>query len=198
MDSLGPAILAALSFFNTLIGSLVLLAFMGVLMIFSLILLSRSRKKQAAKATVDDKMIEPSIEPAVDEAGPAISETAEEDMTVLATSAVGASADHAGDSGALASDSTAANSDASNIEAAAPAGFSFFRRKKSSKPKVASTDSTDVADLPEMVETPALHAVEQEMLATRQLYLNGHISKDVYVAETRALYARAKAENPTP
>ena len=198
MDSLGPAILAALSFFNTLIGSLVLLAFMGVLMILSLILLSRSRKKQAAKVTVDDEMIETSIEPAVDEAGPAIPETAEEDMTVLATSAVDASADDAGDSGALASDSMAANSDASNIEAAAPAGFSFFRRKKSSKPKVASADATDVADLPEMVETPALHAVEQEMLATRQLYLNGHISKDVYVAETRALYARAKAENPTP
>lgn len=198
MDSVGPAILAALSFFNTLIGSLVLLAFMGVLMILSLILLSRSRKKQAAKAAADDKMIEPSIEPAVDDAVPAISETAEEDMTILAASAVDAVADDAGDKGSPASDSAAVTSDASNVEAAAPAGFSFFRRKKSSNSKVASTDATDVADLPEMVETPALHAVEQEMLATRQLYLNGHISKDVYVAETRALYARAKAENPTP
>ena len=38
----------------------------------------------------------------------------------------------------------------------------------------------------------ALAAIEQEMLATRQLYLDGVISKDVYVAETRNLYGKAQ------
>ena len=39
----------------------------------------------------------------------------------------------------------------------------------------------------------ALAAIEQEMLATKQLFSDGHILKDVYVAETRRLYGKAKA-----
>jgi hypothetical protein len=31
------------------------------------------------------------------------------------------------------------------------------------------------------------------MLATRQLYLDGMISKEVYVSETRALYSKAQS-----
>jgi len=38
-----------------------------------------------------------------------------------------------------------------------------------------------------------LTAIEQEMLALRELYQNEQISRDVYVAETRALYAEAQA-----
>ena len=38
----------------------------------------------------------------------------------------------------------------------------------------------------------ALAAIEQEMLAIRQLFADGHILKDVYVAETRRLYGKAK------
>ena len=38
-----------------------------------------------------------------------------------------------------------------------------------------------------------LIGLEQEMLATRQLYLDGMISKEVYVSETRALYSKAQS-----
>ena len=39
----------------------------------------------------------------------------------------------------------------------------------------------------------ALAAIEQEMLAVKQLFSDGHILKDIYVAETRRLYGKAKA-----
>ena len=38
-----------------------------------------------------------------------------------------------------------------------------------------------------------LLGLEQEMLATRQLYLDGLITKEVYVTETRALYDKAQS-----
>ncbi len=63
-------------------------------------------------------------------------------------------------------------------------GFVFHRRKV----KNASNSSQIVEADPEV----ALAAIEQEMLATRQLYLDGVISRDVYVAETRNLYAKAQ------
>ena len=59
-------------------------------------------------------------------------------------------------------------------------GFSFFR-------KVQNTDDGDLD------EDPVLVAIEQEMLAIRSLYTNGQIIKDVYVSETRRLYAKAQA-----
>ena len=57
-------------------------------------------------------------------------------------------------------------------------GFQFFKRNGAEK-----TQSDEDA---------ALAAIEQEMLAIRQLFADGHILKDVYVAETRRLYGRAK------
>ena len=57
-------------------------------------------------------------------------------------------------------------------------GFQFFKRNGAEK-----TQSDDDA---------ALAAIEQEMLAIRQLFADGHILKDVYVAETRRLYGKAK------
>ena len=57
-------------------------------------------------------------------------------------------------------------------------GFQFFKRNGAEK-----TECDDDA---------ALAAVEQEMLAIRQLFADGHILKDVYVAETRRLYGKAK------
>ena len=59
-------------------------------------------------------------------------------------------------------------------------GFSFFKK------------SFD-ADIGETGESPALVAIEQEMLAVRRLYMGGHVIKDVYVSETRRLYAEAQA-----
>ncbi len=59
-------------------------------------------------------------------------------------------------------------------------GFSFFKKSQD-------------ADIGETDEAPALVAIEQEMLAIRRLYTGGHVIKDVYVSETRRLYAEAQA-----
>ena len=57
-------------------------------------------------------------------------------------------------------------------------GFQFFKRNGAE-----TTPGDDDA---------ALAAIEQEMLTIRQLFVDGHILKDVYVAETRRLYDKAK------
>ena len=59
-------------------------------------------------------------------------------------------------------------------------GFSFFKKAQDAEPG-------------ETGEDPTLVAIEQEMLAVRRLYANGHVIKDVYVSETRRLYAEAQA-----
>ncbi len=63
-------------------------------------------------------------------------------------------------------------------------GFQFFKKRV----KVDAGDGgvTDPED------DVFLLGLEQEMLATRQLYLDGLISKEVYVTETRALYDKAQ------
>ena len=68
----------------------------------------------------------------------------------------------------------------SDGEAKTEDGFSFFKK------------SFD-AEIGETGESPALVAIEQEMLAVRRLYMGGHVIKDVYVSETRRLYAEAQA-----
>jgi hypothetical protein len=101
---------------------------------------------------------------------------------------------------------------ADNAEAQ-PTGFTFFKRNsKSSDANVGATQPAskdagagitavdEVApaaaqgNLTANLEDDAFLAVlEQEMLATRQLYLDGVISKEVYVSETRALYSKAQS-----
>ena len=46
--------------------------------------------------------------------------------------------------------------------------------------------------MPVSDDNAALVAIEQEMLAVRQLFTDGHIIQEVYVAETRRLYSKAK------
>ena len=73
----------------------------------------------------------------------------------------------------------AVKADAANAaKARTEDGFQFFKRNGGEK-----TQNDDDA---------ALAAIEQEMLAIRQLFADGHILKDVYVAETRRLYGKAK------
>ena len=68
----------------------------------------------------------------------------------------------------------------------APAGgFRFFKRKS----KAAGDDATSQS----VEDDVFLLGLEQEMLATRQLYLDGLITKEVYVTETRALYGKAQS-----
>ena len=87
---------------------------------------------------------------------------------------------------------TADDADSGSSEAAVPApatgegsGFRFFKRKGRG---VASKPSGDDPE-----DDVFLLGLEQEMLATRQLYLDGLISKEVYVTETRALYDKAQS-----
>ena len=63
-------------------------------------------------------------------------------------------------------------------------GFSFFKKEQNTE-----TEETG--------EDGALVAIEQEMLAVRRLYEGGHVIKDVYVSETRRLYAKAQSVNDT-
>ena len=63
-------------------------------------------------------------------------------------------------------------------EAFSEDGFQFFKR---------TGEETGQCD-----DDLALVAIEQEMLAIKQLFADGHILKDVYVAETRRLYGKAK------
>ena len=58
-------------------------------------------------------------------------------------------------------------------------GFSFFKKDLDAGSEAAGEDG-------------ALRAIEQEMLAVRQLYSNGHLIKEVYVSETRRLYQKAQ------
>ena len=68
---------------------------------------------------------------------------------------------------------------ANDSETEAADGFSFFKKAQD-------------AETVETGEDPALVAIEQEMLAVRRLYTGGHVLKDVYVSETRRLYAEAQ------
>ena len=64
-------------------------------------------------------------------------------------------------------------------------GFRFFKRKPKASPDAEAATSPD--------DDVFLLGLEQEMLATRQLYLDGLITKEVYVTETRALYDKAQS-----
>ena len=81
-------------------------------------------------------------------------------------------------------------------------GFTFFKRKSSNRDCGAAPlsdtssgegDYTSNNTSTALGDDDVLAGLEQEMLATRQLYLDGTISKEVYVSETRALYQKAKS-----
>ena len=80
-------------------------------------------------------------------------------------------------------------------------GFTFFKRKSSTRECAAAPlsnassceeDYTSNNASTALGDDHVLAGLEQEMLATRQFYLDGTISKEVYVSETRALYQKAK------
>lgn len=94
----------------------------------------------------------------------------------------------------------AAEMDPAENTEAQPTGFTFFKRKSAAtEPRSApahdmssggDANGADAADA--AGDDAVLAGLEQEMLATRQLYLDGMISKEVYVSETRALYQKAQ------
>ena len=69
-----------------------------------------------------------------------------------------------------------------------PTGFRFFKRKTKRDDEQPVGEDAASAD-----DDIYLLGLEQEMLATRQLYLDGLITKEVYVTETRALYDKAQS-----
>ena len=165
-----------------------LLVLLALLCVWLLIRLRRARLAKAADAafspdiTFDDisaeaaasqprMEAEPEIEPGLEpgRAAPA----AHNDVAAQAASALEAAAGEA-----------KTPSDGERGEA--PAGsFRFFMRK----PKVAADGSSSQS----VEDDVFLLGLEQEMLATRQLYLDGLITKEVYVTETRALYDKAQS-----
>ena len=71
-----------------------------------------------------------------------------------------------------------------HVESTHKQGFHFFKKtnRDGSRSKANGNIEDDVY----------LLGIEQEMLATRQLYLDGLISKEVYIAETRSLFQKAQ------
>ena len=63
-------------------------------------------------------------------------------------------------------------------------GFKLFKRKKSAGKSQKSKNNTE--------NVTRLVDIEQEMLAIRELFRTGQISRSVYVAETKALYETAR------
>ena len=169
-----------------------LLVLLALLCVWLLIRLRRARLAKAADAafspdiTFDDisaeaaasqprmeaePEIEPKIEPGLEPGRAA--HAAHNDVAAQAASAPEAAAGEA-----------KTPSDGERGEA--PAGsFRFFMRK----PKVAADGSSSQS----VEDDVFLLGLEQEMLATRQLYLDGLITKEVYVTETRALYDKAQS-----
>lgn len=106
----------------------------------------------------------------------------------------GAQADQAKNEVAISEASDDASDGASDDNAGTAVDGFVFHRRKSKQSREASAIAVEASG--EEGSTgdaeSALITIEQEMLATRQLYLDGVISKDVYVAETRALYGKAQ------
>ncbi len=71
-----------------------------------------------------------------------------------------------------------------HFESTQKQGFHFF--KKTNRDGLRSKANGNIED------DVYLLGIEQEMLATRQLYLDGLISKEVYIAETRSLFQKAQ------
>ena len=73
-------------------------------------------------------------------------------------------------------------------------GFKLMKRqRKKSKDKNSDAPRSDSAsqdDLARLVD------IEQEMLAIREMFRQGEISRSVYVAETKALYETARLVKP--
>ena len=148
------------------------LAGLGVVIILLLFLVAQSQSKRNQKRNAA-KLAEPMVlseKVRVTDSEPSVAPTKEANEQELA-----------------ANDAAAAGN-AADFKNAVPVatldGFVFHHRKSKKSVAEANLHHED----PERV----LVAIEQEMLATRQLYLDGVISKEVYVSETRALYGKAQ------
>ena len=162
-----------------------LLMLLALLLMWLLVLMRRARLAKEGAATPAPEMTfsEVSAEaaaaaaPGAEDEASAERETEKAAVPQVAAEAAPESADDAVAGGSEAAVPAPATGEGS--------GFRFFKRKGRG---VASKPSGDDPE-----DDVFLLGLEQEMLATRQLYLDGLISKEVYVTETRALYDKAQS-----
>jgi len=69
--------------------------------------------------------------------------------------------------------------------------FRIFKRPKAASAKPARTTSVASAD-ENLSTTDNLQLIEKNMIRLRDLYQGGHITRDMYVDETRSLYHQAR------
>ena len=69
--------------------------------------------------------------------------------------------------------------------------FRIFKRPKAASAKQARTTSVASAD-ENLSTTDHLQLIEKNMIRLRDLYQGGHITRDMYVDETRSLYHQAR------
>lgn len=165
-----------------MLGTLLML--LALLCIWLLIRLRRARLAKAADAAFSPEVTFDDISAEAAAAQPRIEAEAEPE-TEPAPAPQAAPQMAVQDSVAASSaDDEASPIDGERGEAPA-GGFRFFKRKS----KAAGDDATSQS----VEDDVFLLGLEQEMLATRQLYLDGLITKEVYVTETRALYDKAQS-----
>ena len=164
-----------------------LLVLLGLLMVWLLVRLHRARVARnvdavfAPEVTFDDI----SAQAAADSPAMAAQEVSADALPT-------ASAETLATTSATTSATTPATTSAttSGSESEPVAGFRFFKKKAKTADAQTAMPTTRSAD--DIDDDIYLLGLEQEMLATRQLYLDGLITKEVYVTETRALYDKAQ------
>ena len=165
-----------------MLGTLLML--LALLCIWLLIRLRRARLAKAADAAFSPEVTFDDISAEAAAAQPRIEAEAEPE-TKPAPAPQAAPQMAVQDSVAASSaDDEASPIDGERGEAPA-GGFRFFKRKSKATGDDATSQSVE--------DDVFLLGLEQEMLATRQLYLDGLITKEVYVTETRALYDKAQS-----
>ena len=165
-----------------MLGTLLML--LALLCIWLLIRLRRARLAKAADAAFSPEVTFDDISAEAAAAQPRIEAEAEPE-TEPAPAPQAAPQMAVQDSVAASSaDDEASPIDGERGEAPA-GGFRFFKRKSKATGDDATSQSVE--------DDVFLLGLEQEMLATRQLYLDGLITKEVYVTETRALYDKAQS-----
>ena len=83
-------------------------------------------------------------------------------------------------------DTSPPSADAEQLE-----DFRIFKRPKGAPAKPARPSSSAAAD-EQLSTTEHLRLIEKNMIRLRDLYQGGHITRDMYVDETRSLYHQAR------
>ena len=167
-----------------MLGGLVLL--LALLLTWLLMRMRRARLAKAQDAVPAPEMTFSDVTAEAAEAGEVIAPppAAEAPEMPAAPQVAAEVADDVADDGDVAAAPATRKDTAPSPPTGEGSGFRFFKRK--GKEAAASSDGEPEDDV-------FLLGLEQEMLATRQLYLDGLISKEVYVTETRALYDKAQS-----